>query len=177
MKRKVKSADNIIGRLHDIVLSNEWTLSRVSRLSMILQSLFQAKGAILCRLNRFFSTWFFFSSRHFYTPLHGQIYCMRNPDGTPKGCAFVKFSTRSAAIAAIEALHEKCTMDVSVFLLQVPVAHTLSQLSWCRLGESAPALTYDWTLTHSSACGLLVMMKNYCCAYGFCSHLLSLGMV
>ncbi|CAM9667046.1 unnamed protein product [Ascophyllum nodosum] len=40
-----------------------------------------------------------------------EIYCMRNPDGTPKGCAFVKFATRSAAIAAIEALHEKCTMD------------------------------------------------------------------
>lgn len=38
---------------------------------------------------------------------------MRNPDGTPKGCAFVKFATRGAAIAAIEALHEKCTMDVS----------------------------------------------------------------
>lgn len=44
----------------------------------------------------------------------GQIYCMRNPDGTPKGCAFVKFATRPAAIAAIEALHEKCTLDVSM---------------------------------------------------------------
>lgn len=42
-----------------------------------------------------------------------KIYCMRNPDGTPKGCAFVKFSTRTAAVAAIEALHEKCTLDVS----------------------------------------------------------------
>lgn len=39
---------------------------------------------------------------------------MRNPDGTPKGCAFVKFAVRTAAIAAIEALHEKCTMDVSI---------------------------------------------------------------
>lgn len=38
---------------------------------------------------------------------------MRNPDGTPKGCAFVKLGSRDAAIAAIEALHEKFTMDVS----------------------------------------------------------------
>ncbi|CAN0446898.1 unnamed protein product, partial [Discosporangium mesarthrocarpum] len=38
---------------------------------------------------------------------------MRNPDGTPKGCAFVKFATRAAAVAAIDALHEKCTMEVS----------------------------------------------------------------
>lgn len=46
-------------------------------------------------------------------PAFCQICCMRNSDGTPKGCAFVKFSTRSAANSAIESLDGKYTMVVS----------------------------------------------------------------
>ncbi|CAN0098444.1 unnamed protein product [Pylaiella littoralis] len=71
-----------------------------------------------------------------------EIYCMRNPDGTPKGCAFVKFSTRSAAIAAIEALHEKCTMDGATRALVVKFADvkkTQSVKSW-MLPEGRAAL-------------------------------------
>ncbi|CAM9674657.1 unnamed protein product [Chrysoparadoxa australica] len=36
-----------------------------------------------------------------------EVYVMRNHDGKPKGCAFVKYIERSFALAAIEALNEK----------------------------------------------------------------------
>ncbi|CAM9762297.1 unnamed protein product [Choristocarpus tenellus] len=39
-----------------------------------------------------------------------EIHVIRNQDGSNKGCAFVKFSTRESALRAIEDLHENYTM-------------------------------------------------------------------
>jgi RNA recognition motif-containing protein len=35
-----------------------------------------------------------------------EIHIIRGPDGSPKGCAFVKFLGKESAMAAIEALNE-----------------------------------------------------------------------
>lgn len=40
-----------------------------------------------------------------------EIHVIRNQDGTNKGCAFVKYTTRQSALDAIEALHEQYTMQ------------------------------------------------------------------
>ena len=39
-----------------------------------------------------------------------EIHVIRNQDGTNKGCAFVKYTTRQSALDAIDALHEQYTM-------------------------------------------------------------------
>lgn len=36
-----------------------------------------------------------------------EIYIMKNYDGSPKGCAFVKFTERQSAVAALKGLHDK----------------------------------------------------------------------
>lgn len=46
---------------------------------------------------------------HFYGELR-EVHIIRGPDGSPKGCAFVKFVDREAAIAAIEDLHDTIPM-------------------------------------------------------------------
>lgn len=40
-----------------------------------------------------------------------EIHVIRNQDGTNKGCAFVKYTTRQSALDAIDALHEQYTMQ------------------------------------------------------------------
>jgi len=51
--------------------------------------------------------------RELFTPFGEirEIYIIRNADGTNKGCAFLKFTQREFALAAIEALHEKYQME------------------------------------------------------------------
>ena len=42
---------------------------------------------------------------HIYGELR-EVHIIRGPDGSPKGCAFVKYVDKEAAIAAIEDLHD-----------------------------------------------------------------------
>lgn len=64
-----------------------------------------------------------------------EVHIIRGPEGSPKGCAFVKYVDREAAIAAIEDLnetipmvsminYEKSMADLAVFRRERPV------LSW-----------------------------------------------
>ena len=45
-----------------------------------------------------------------------EIHVIRGLDGSPKGCAFVKFATREAALSAIESLNETIPNVSSCYL-------------------------------------------------------------
>lgn len=55
------------------------------------------------------------------------VYLIRRNDGIKKGCAFVKYAQRESAIAAIEALNEKMTLEGVQRPLIVKFADTKSQ--------------------------------------------------
>jgi CUG-BP- and ETR3-like factor len=43
-----------------------------------------------------------------------EVHIIRGPEGSPKGCAFVKYVDRDAAIAAIEDLNDSIPMVITI---------------------------------------------------------------
>lgn len=63
-----------------------------------------------------------------------EIYIIRNADGSNKGCAFLKFAQKEAALAAIDNLHEKYQMEGATRPLIVKFADNRGQ----RRGRTGP---------------------------------------
>lgn len=52
------------------------------------------------------------------------LHTLKNPDGKPKGCAFIKYETRLQAQNAIKAMHNSETMEGCTYPLVVRIADT-----------------------------------------------------
>ena len=66
-----------------------------------------------------------------------EIYIIRNADGSNKGCAFLKFEDNDSALAAIEALNDKVTMEGATRPLIVKFADTKARRNRPRTAAGA----------------------------------------
>ena len=78
------------------------------------------------------------SIRELFAPfgLIKEIYIIRNADGSNKGCAFLKFEDNDSALAAIEALNDKVTMEGATRPLIVKFADTKARRNRPRTAAS-----------------------------------------
>lgn len=80
---------------------------------------------------------------------------LRDPAGNSRGCAFVTFQTKQAAVQAIKCLHHSQTMDGCSAPLVVKFADTQKEKDQKRLQQMQASLwgkTLSLLHTHANAC-------------------------
>jgi len=75
-----------------------------------------------------------------------ELTILRNPDGTSKGCSFLKFTTRQAALSAINAMHNSRIMEGASSPLVVKFADTEKDKMMRRMNQVGMGLVYGFPI-------------------------------